>query len=83
MNSEQTDFSTAGLPGETGFFDEKRLLARLPVSRRTLGQWKIAILCLFARATQKRRIQRQKTSTRRNSETDLTAERHIECRGQI
>jgi hypothetical protein len=26
--------------GETGFIDEKRLLARLPVSRRTLGNWK-------------------------------------------
>jgi hypothetical protein len=60
MNSEQTDFSTAGLPGETGFFDEKRLLARLPVSR-----------------------QRQKAPTRRNSETALTAERHIERRGEI
>jgi len=26
--------------GETGFIDEKQLLARLPVSRRTLGSWK-------------------------------------------
>jgi hypothetical protein len=26
--------------GETGFIDEKSLLARLPVSRRTLGNWK-------------------------------------------
>jgi hypothetical protein len=25
---------------ETGFIDEKRLLARLPISRRTLGNWK-------------------------------------------
>ena len=40
MNSEQTDVSTAGPPGETGFIDEKGLLARLPVSRRTLGNWK-------------------------------------------
>ncbi len=40
MNSEQTDLSSAGPPGETGFIDEKRLLARLPVSRRTLGNWK-------------------------------------------
>jgi hypothetical protein len=40
MNSEQTDFSTAGPSGEIGFIDEKRLLARLPVSRRTLGNWK-------------------------------------------
>jgi hypothetical protein len=28
------------LPSETGFIDEKRLLAKLPVSRRTLGNWK-------------------------------------------
>jgi hypothetical protein len=40
MNSEQMDVSTAGQPGETGFIDEKRLLARVPVSRRTLGNWK-------------------------------------------
>ena len=40
MNSEQTDVSTAGPPGDIGFIDEKRLLARLPVSRRTLGNWK-------------------------------------------
>ena len=40
MNSEQTDVSTAGPIGETGFIDEKSLLARLPVSRRTLGNWK-------------------------------------------
>jgi hypothetical protein len=26
--------------GEGGFIDEKQLLARLPVSRRTLGNWK-------------------------------------------
>ncbi|PYJ56792.1 MAG: hypothetical protein DME24_21125 [Verrucomicrobia bacterium] len=26
--------------GDTGFIDEKRLLARLPISRRTLGNWK-------------------------------------------
>ena len=25
---------------ETGFIDEKQLLARLPISRRTLGNWK-------------------------------------------
>src|SRR5213596_3121358 len=25
---------------DTGFIDEKRLLARLPISRRTLGNWK-------------------------------------------
>ena len=40
MNSEQTDFPTAGPPGETGFIDEKTLLARLPVSRGTLGSWR-------------------------------------------
>jgi len=83
MNSEQTDCSTAGPPGETGFIDEKGLLARLLVSRRTLGQWKIGSFSLFDRATQKRRTQRQKTPTRRNSEADLTAERHIERRGEI
>jgi hypothetical protein len=83
MNSEQTEFPTAGPSGETGFIDEKGLLARLPVSRRTLGQWKIGSFSLFDRATQKCRIQRQKTPTRRNSETDLTAERHIERRGEI
>ena len=27
-------------PGEAGFIDEKRLLAMLPISRRTLGNWK-------------------------------------------
>jgi hypothetical protein len=27
-------------PGETGFIDERQLLARLPISRRTLGNWK-------------------------------------------
>ncbi len=26
--------------GEAGFIEEKRLLARLPISRRTLGNWK-------------------------------------------
>ena len=26
--------------GETGFIDEKQLLAKLPISRRTLGNWK-------------------------------------------
>jgi hypothetical protein len=26
--------------GEGGFIDERQLLARLPVSRRTLGNWK-------------------------------------------
>ena len=25
---------------ETGFIDEKQLLAKLPISRRTLGNWK-------------------------------------------
>ncbi len=40
MSSEQTNFSTAGPSGEQGFIDEKRLLERLPVSRRTLSNWK-------------------------------------------
>jgi hypothetical protein len=26
--------------GETAFIDEKQLLAKLPISRRTLGNWK-------------------------------------------
>ena len=26
--------------GQTGFIDEQQLLARLPISRRTLGNWK-------------------------------------------
>ena len=26
--------------GQTGFIDEKQLLARLPISRGTLGNWK-------------------------------------------
>jgi len=29
-----------GAPRETGFIDEKQLLARLPISRGTLGNWK-------------------------------------------
>jgi hypothetical protein len=41
MNSEQTNFSTVEPSGETGFIDEQRLLARLPISRRTLGNWKV------------------------------------------
>jgi hypothetical protein len=40
MNSEQTDFPTTGPPGETGFIDEKQLLAKLPISRGTLSNWK-------------------------------------------
>jgi hypothetical protein len=31
---------TENVNGEPGFIDEKQLLARLPVSRRTLGNWK-------------------------------------------
>lgn len=30
----------AALPGEAGFIDEKELLKRLPVSRRTLFSWR-------------------------------------------
>jgi hypothetical protein len=55
MSSEQKDFPGASPDGrnagsrveqnptplgETGFIGEKQLLARLPVSRRTLGNWK-------------------------------------------
>lgn len=55
MNNEQKDFQNAirTLPtsldtpgnencvqGEPSFIDEKQLLARLPVSRRTLGNWR-------------------------------------------
>lgn len=53
MNGEQNDFpDTARVPparsdvpgigvrNETGFIDEKQLLARLPISRGTLGNWK-------------------------------------------
>ncbi len=51
MNSEQKNFLRAtppaslnapenGVRGEPGFIDEKQLLARLPISRGTLGNWK-------------------------------------------
>jgi hypothetical protein len=53
VNREQNDLlNVARLPpvrsdvagedatGETGFIDEKQLLARLPISRGTLGNWK-------------------------------------------
>jgi len=51
MNGEQKDFLRVTSPasldalensvrGEPGFIDEKQLLVRLPVSRRTLGNWK-------------------------------------------
>jgi hypothetical protein len=53
VNSEQKDFLNGarmphtrldvpgeGVRDETGFIDEKQLLARLPISRRTLGTWK-------------------------------------------
>ena len=33
--------------GETGFIDEKQLLARLPVSRGTLSNWKASGLIPF------------------------------------
>ncbi len=32
--------TTQTASGETSFVDEKRLLTRLPISRRTLGNWK-------------------------------------------
>jgi hypothetical protein len=31
---------TQTLPSETRFMDEKQLLRKLPISRRTLGYWK-------------------------------------------
>jgi hypothetical protein len=53
MNGEQIDFRNASrtppaslgahendMRGEINFIDEKQLLARLPVSRGTLGNWK-------------------------------------------
>jgi hypothetical protein len=53
VNGEQTDLPSSarlrpahpdvagdGAPSETGFIDEKQLLARLPISRGTLGNWK-------------------------------------------
>jgi hypothetical protein len=46
MNSEQKnlratlDAQENGVRGEPGFIDEKQLLARLPVSRRTLFTWR-------------------------------------------
>mgnify|MGYP000633943358 CR=1 FL=1 len=37
----QTESKTSSAPAqEPGFIDEKELLARLPVSRRTLWQWR-------------------------------------------
>jgi hypothetical protein len=38
MNSEPTQTSSS----EAGFIDEKQLLARLPVSRRTLFSWRVS-----------------------------------------
>jgi hypothetical protein len=38
MSSEPKQTS----PSETGFIDEKQLLARLPVSRRTLFSWRVS-----------------------------------------
>jgi hypothetical protein len=53
MNGEQNVFRNAirtppasldaqqnGVRGDSGFIDEKQLLARLPISRGTLGNWK-------------------------------------------
>ena len=52
MNGERKDFlsvmppasagaSENGMRGESSFIDEKQLLARLPVSRRTLFSWRM------------------------------------------
>jgi hypothetical protein len=53
MNSERNDFSSVsrtprasfdvrenGVGNEGGFIDEQQLLTKLPISRRTLGNWK-------------------------------------------
>jgi hypothetical protein len=34
------DDQTAPASGEVNFLDEKQLLTRIPISRRTLGNWK-------------------------------------------
>jgi hypothetical protein len=60
VNGEQNDFlDTARMPparsdvpgdgvrSETGFIDEKQLLARLPISRGTLSNWKAKGLLLY------------------------------------
>ena len=39
-NNGKGSESNGTTSAETGFIDEKRLLARLPISRRTLGNWK-------------------------------------------
>jgi hypothetical protein len=36
-NSSMIDTLTENASGERGFLDEKQLLAKLPISRRTLG----------------------------------------------
>ena len=38
--SENASEPNQSASAETGFIDEKQLLARLPISRRTLGNWK-------------------------------------------
>ena len=53
MSSERNDFLSAsrmppaglgvrenGVRNEAGFIDEQQLLTKLPISRRTLGNWK-------------------------------------------
>jgi hypothetical protein len=55
MNGEQKDFRSAsrtppvnlealenGVRGEPNFIDEKQLLARLPICRRTLFKWRMS-----------------------------------------
>ena len=41
-----------GISNETGFIDEKQLLARLPISRRTLGNWKVRGIIPFIKDRQ-------------------------------
>jgi hypothetical protein len=40
LSPARSDVAGDGTPSETGFIDEKQLLARLPISRGTLGNWK-------------------------------------------
>jgi len=39
-NQSMTDDLTENASGNPAFMDEKQLLAKLPISRRTLGNWK-------------------------------------------
>jgi predicted site-specific integrase-resolvase len=47
MPSASPDAPKESVRNETGFLDEKQLLARLPISRRTLDNWKAKGLLPF------------------------------------